>query len=181
MVDQRRAILQGRQHVDDGFERLVFHYDEFHRVLGPIAVLGDDAGDGIALEADLVDGQRRHFHRLQALDWRRQAQVGGPLGQLASRHHGDDTGRRARRLGIDRENAGMGIGRAHEAGVQRSRNFNVVEEARRPDQQPSVFGPWDGLADDGEIVDFGVVHQAASPPPARMTAAAFKIALTMFW
>ena len=75
----------------------------------------------------------------------------------------------------------MGMGWSHEAGVQRARNLDVVEEARRPDQQPPVFGPWEGLADYGEFDDFGVVHRGASPPLPRMTAAALRIALTAFW
>ena len=43
--------------VDDRVERLVLDVDQLERVAGRVAVLGDDEGDLLALEADLVGGE----------------------------------------------------------------------------------------------------------------------------
>ena len=58
LVQHRRARLQRLLDVDDGRERLVVHHHRFGRVLGQVAIAGDDDGDGLADEAHLVGGGR---------------------------------------------------------------------------------------------------------------------------
>ena len=55
-------------------------------VLGGIAVVRNHAGDGIALETDLVDRQRVHLDSLQAVDRWRHAMPRRPGGHVLARH-----------------------------------------------------------------------------------------------
>ena len=58
LVHELRRRL-GSAVVDDGRQRLVVDLDELGRVLGEVAVVGDDQRDRVADEAHLVLGQRR--------------------------------------------------------------------------------------------------------------------------
>ena len=68
VANQRRAGLERAERVDDSGQRLVVDVDELQRIVRDIPILGDDAGDLLALEAHLVGGedglsvarQRRH-------------------------------------------------------------------------------------------------------------------------
>ena len=53
------SVGQRLLRVDDGRQRVVLDVDEVERVAGDVRALGDDAGDLLALEADLVGGQHR--------------------------------------------------------------------------------------------------------------------------
>jgi hypothetical protein len=63
LVDERRGRLQRRLHLRDGFERIVLDEHQARRILRAIPVGRDDAGDGIALKADLLDREGRHLDR----------------------------------------------------------------------------------------------------------------------
>ncbi len=76
LVD-RRALGDRLLGVHDDRQRLVVDVDGLARVLGDVRVVGDDAGDLLALETHLVSGQ----HGLGVIGERRHP------GQVAGRHH----------------------------------------------------------------------------------------------
>ncbi len=56
-ADHRGLGCEGATDVDDRIEDVVLDVDEFEGVAGGVPVLGDDEGDLLALEADLVGGE----------------------------------------------------------------------------------------------------------------------------
>ncbi len=131
VVHQGRFRLQRGEHVGDRVQGRVVHLHQLRRVLGQIAVRGDDAGHRIAVETHLVRGQGAHLHRLEPLDGRGQAQACNPLVQVRAGDHGGHAGGSGGCGHVDGQDPGMGVGAAHEAGVQRPWHRDVVQEASR--------------------------------------------------
>ena len=52
-----------------------------------------------------------------------------------------DAGHGERRRGVDRADAGMGMGAANKRRMKRARQLHVVDEARPPGEQSGVFDP----------------------------------------
>jgi hypothetical protein len=105
--------------------------------------LGEHHGEDLAHEADLASGQERAEHRLGDTRERHaehsEVDVGG--GQhLDARPRG-----RLRR--IDLHDPGMRPVRAHERGVQRSRQLEIVDILPRAGDEARVLAPTDALAD----------------------------------
>ena len=116
VVHQRRTFGESFVQRRHGRQRIIIHRHQFGGILGDVAIAGDDAGDGVALEPDLVDRQRRHRHRQEPVDGRGQPRLGRPLRQVAAGEHARHTTQRRGLGGIDVADAGVGVGRADEAG-----------------------------------------------------------------
>ena len=48
---------------------------------------------------------------------------------------------RQRRRRVDRADAGMGMGAAHEGRMQHARQLHIIDETRPPGEQSGVFDP----------------------------------------
>jgi hypothetical protein len=173
----RRSVI-----ARDRLQHVVIDQDQLRRILGHIAVGGNDAGDRVAMETYLVHRQRGHPGRLQPLDRRRHFQAAGPLVDFMTGYHCDNAGHRFRLLQVEAGDARMGVRRAHEANMQRTRNFDIVDISSLATQQAWVLLARDRLADLVEVMAlrifrFDAAHLAAS---SRSISAAFFTALTMF-
>jgi hypothetical protein len=104
VADQRGVVVERLARVDHGGQRVVLDVDERQRVVGRVLVGGDDEGDLLALEADLVArehglgvvGDGRHPGQAERLEV-----LGG--------HHGGDVGMRQRPGGVDRDDLRVGV------------------------------------------------------------------------
>ena len=138
LVDEHVGIDRGVV-VDDRAARLVVDHHELARVLGDVAVVGDDERDRVADEADLVLGERRS-RRLRRL----RAELRVPLlvhtrVEVLGDEHRADAGQRPRLVDVDRQDPAPGERAAHEAGVEHARPHDVVDEGAAPLQQPVVL------------------------------------------
>ena len=151
LIHPRAGRVQRLPHRGDGGQHLVIHLHLFASVLGQIPVGGDDAGDRIALKAHLVARQGVHFHRLQAVDGRRHALAGGPLRQVLASEHRDHARQLPRSRGIDPQDAGVRMGRSHEAGMERPGHLEVIDIVAPTGEQAKVFLARQVLADVAEL------------------------------
>ena len=161
------GVGRRRDRVEHGVERVVVDLDELGRVLGEVAVAGDDDGDRLADVAHGVDrgGVLRHA----GLDPGRE----GPRerGDVRPGEHADDAGRRERRRGVDLDPR-VGELRAHDRGVERAGDGGeIVEEPALAAQQRVVLDPQHAAADPGrrprsrdQAAPSGVRHAANVPP-----------------
>ena len=129
---------------------LVIDQDRSSRVLGAMAAVGDDDRQRLADIADLV--AREAELRDQLADRRvghqhRHARLAHALGQVGRGEDGVNAGHGARRGGIDRTDAGMGVGRAQERGLERAGKMDVVDEAALAGEERLVLGALDPGAD----------------------------------
>jgi hypothetical protein len=60
IANDRRIGIEGPSSVDDGRQRLVFDVDQLQRVPRRVAVVCDDEGDLLSMEAHLVGGEHGH-------------------------------------------------------------------------------------------------------------------------
>ncbi len=184
LAQDRRVVVHRLERIDDDRKGLVLDLDEVGGVGGDIAVGGDDEGDLLVLEQDLavgehhldVAGERRHPGEIDALE---------VLGGQHREHAGHGLGLR----GVDLHDPGVSMARAMEVAVQHPRQLDVVDVIALALGEAHVL---DALALAAHALEFfgalersgkgGVVHSAASlnSRPASL-AAAYWIALTMFW
>ncbi len=164
-IHARRLRVQCLPHRGHRRQHLIVHRHLLGRVLGGVAVARDDAGDRIALEPHLVDRQRVHLHRLQAFDRRRHPVPRGPSRHVLAGEDGDHAGHLEGGLQIDGGDARMGMGRAHETSVQRTRNVDVVDVAPVPGQQALVLLARRVRADVAELLFRHRLSPPASVPP----------------
>ncbi len=138
------AIGRRRQHlVVDGNKR--------DRVLGHVAVGGNDDRHRLADERNFTVGERkrptavepgariRHPHHPALLEHRRE---------IVEREHGNDAGQPARSVKLDAADQRMRMRTAHEGRRKRTRRDNVVDEARSPAQQLLILDARNARADD---------------------------------
>ena len=104
VADHRRVRVERPAGVDDRRQRLVFDVDQFERVAGGVAVLGDDERDLLALEAHLVGGQ----HRLGVVGERRHPGQAETRQGLAG-DDGLDLRVRLGGAGVDRDDPGVRV------------------------------------------------------------------------
>ena len=127
----RRAGRERVGHRGADGQRIVDHVDQRERVLGDVAVVGDDQRDGLAHVADDLARDRGLQIPLRA---RRSAD---PVGNhRAIRHvgggeHRAHAGQIERALGVDRDQPGMGMARAKHGRVQHAVDADVGDEAAR--------------------------------------------------
>ena len=136
VADHRRAVGLGLGRVDDRRQRVVLDVDRLARVLGDVGVVGDDAGDLLALEAHLVGGQ----HGLRVIAERRHP------GQVAGGHHlaGEDQPDARDLVGladVDRADAGVRERAAQDLHVQHARQDDVVDVVPAATDEAVVLDP----------------------------------------
>ena len=175
----RQAVVDqsgiGREGLGDRGHRrklVIFDTDTFGGILCEVAIGRDDADHRIAVKADLVDRKRRQLGRLQPFDRRCEAQPRCHLIEIAPGENPHDPRHFSGFGAVDPENARMGVGRTHEAHMQRAGKGEVVEIAPAPRNEAPIFLARQGATDLGEIA-----AHAASP---RIRAAAFSTAATIF-
>ena len=173
--DERGVLGQALLRVDDHRQLLVLDHDRLAGILGDVRVVGDDGGDLLALEADLVRGE----HRLGVVgQGRHPRQVAG--GHRLTREHQSHTGHVPGCGGVDRLDAGVGDGGAEDLHVEHPREDHVVDVVALTDDEPVVL---DAPAARAEAADLDLVerHQASSPASSRSFSPAHRTAFTMFW
>ena len=116
--------------VDDRVQRFVVDVDEFQRVPGGVAVLGDDERHLLALEPHPVGGE----HGLHVVGQGRHP--GQPLfRQIGAGHHGLDLRMCLRRRDIDAVDLRVGVRRTQDRQVQHAAQIDVVDVvAAAPDE-----------------------------------------------
>src|SRR6202008_1487368 len=95
--------------------------------------------DGIYMEAHDIDRQRFDFDGTKPLDRRRDAHRPGPLSEITPGDDGDDPRYGKRLARVNRHDAGMRVGRAHEARMQGPAYLDVVDVAAVTCQQAVVL------------------------------------------
>jgi hypothetical protein len=134
VADQRGIRVERLAGVDDDRERLVLDVDEGDGVACRVLVEGDDEGDLLMLEADLVARE----HGLRVVGDGRHPGEAERLEVLG----GDDRrdlGMRERRRGVDRDDLGVGVGAVEDRSVHHPGKPDVVEVAALAADEAGVF------------------------------------------
>jgi hypothetical protein len=145
-VDQRGAGRERALHRGDRRERLMVDHDQLGGVLGEITIARHDAHHRVADEAHLVDRQRGHLDRVQALDWWGHAQRRGPFSELPAGHDVHHARSLGGRRDIDRADARMGVRRPHEMRMQRAGKHDVIEIAALSGEEAMILPAQQRLA-----------------------------------
>ena len=137
-MQHRRLRRQRGQRIDHRRHDLVTNLDQVERVFGDVTIGGHDERDRLAHIAHAVGGDRPAVdRRLHADD-----EAAGQRLHLVPGEHGRDTGQRRGARGVDRGDAGMGVRRAQDRGMQRAwRHGRVVEETAASGEQRGVLDP----------------------------------------
>ena len=141
-ADCGSARFGGLAAVRGGWQHVVIDLDQGSRVLGDVAVIGDDDGDRLADIGDFAVGERERPHpveRRPGIRVAHHAALGHDGGEVVESQHRVDTGEVKRGSLRDAANCCMGIRAANEARVQDARHHDVVDEAALPAQQGCVF------------------------------------------
>ena len=127
-----RVVLDGGAAIADGGEHVVIDDDRRCGVLGKIARIGDHHGDRLADVTGFVARQRRLRARRRDGRIRRKHRDRHPahrLGQIVGGEHRMDARHRHGGADVDGAHHRVRVRRAHEAGVQQARQFQIVDEA----------------------------------------------------
>ncbi len=174
-MDLRRAVRERSTAVRNRRQRVVIDSNEGGRVLGNVAVVGDNDRHRLADVDDLVPGQCGTVPLLLVtLAGKTDDEPLDPQvrHQIAQRKNSVHAGIRQRRSLVDAADRGMTVRTAHECGLQHARQPDVVDEAPQAPQQIVIFEPANAFA-----ADF-CVHCRRSFP-ARRRCAASSAAATM--
>ena len=132
LVQQRRAVGNGRRGRDDGGQRLVFGLHQLQRVLGPVAVLRQHDRNRLADIARLVGRNREVPHR-RAERRDERPEPGGDLRSGEQAH--------ALRRG-NAPDARMSMRRTQDSGMERARRLRqVVDKPPPAAEQRPVLNP----------------------------------------
>ena len=143
LVDQRRALCQGRRGLHRRGQHLVVHRDQLQGPDGGVLVDRRHSRHAVADIAHLVGGQGRL--------------IGGPgdhavgPGQIRAGHHREDAGQGLGGAGVDGADARVGVRRAQDLAVGHARQAQVV----------GVEGLAGGLGDGVGLAPPGPEHQEA--------------------
>ena len=138
-----RARLGGSDRIHQGGKRVVVDEHRLGRVGRLHPRLRHDHRDRLSHEPDRAGGQHRLGERIRHHPRAERAEA-----QIGRREDPDHPRHRGRVLPVDAQKAGVGHRRAHEGRVQGSVRGEVVDEARGARDQPGVFDPEDGMAED---------------------------------
>ena len=142
-MQHRLLWIERGERIDDGGQRLVVDLDQLQRILGEVAVGGDNDRDRLADIAHALDRDRPALdRRLYADDEARRQR-----GDLSAGENGRDAECLARRRSVDGADFRMRVRRAQDRGVQRAGTYaEVVDEAAAPDEQRGIFDTLNRLA-----------------------------------
>ena len=153
LVQLRRAARLRGARVGDRRERLVVDGDALGGVGRRVARLRDHRRHRLADMADAAARQRvarrlRHLLSVtRADDPERPHRQHAVRRHVGAGEHRDDAGRGGCRRHVDRADAGMGMGRAHQHAVERARQLDVGDEFSAPEQEAPVLDPAQRRAD----------------------------------
>ena len=134
---ERRTFLHRALDVDSGRERLVLDDDELRAVLRSCVGLGDDDRDRLAGEDDLLTGERLG----RAVGSRRRER------EIGREQDGDDAGNGECSFSVDREDAGVRLGREDRTSVEETVDMCVGGVPRRAGHLLGRIDPGPGDAD----------------------------------
>ena len=145
LVQHRRVLGGGFLRIDHRLQRLVLHPHQIQGVLRPVAVLGDHHAHRLAHIAHLVHRQAPVLHGRAAHAHRER--MGPALHVLAGEHRAHAL--EGERLGgVHGQHPGMGMGGAHDGGVQGARRRRqVVGVSAQATQQGLILETGLGPAD----------------------------------
>jgi hypothetical protein len=146
VADDGRIRVECPAGVDDRGQVLVLDVDELEGVAGGVAVLGDDEGDLLALEAHLVGGQ--HGHGVG-----RQGRCPGEVESLEVLAGDDGEHLRVREGlgGVDGDDPGVRQRRAQDRAVQHPGQHDVVEVAALAADEPRILLALDAAVPDRPV------------------------------
>ena len=174
--DRGRAGLHCGMRVGHDRQGRVVHNHRFRGLHGGAAGFRDDHRHGLTHEADPVAGQQLAVGlRRGATIGTRKADAAGDrlhVGQVGVGEHGDHTGHRARRGGVDRVDRRMRVRRAHQHGLQHALRLAIRGVVAAAGQQALVFPTADrprlhcrhGAAPLGSSAEFATVPRAVASP-----------------
>ena len=149
-MDHRRVGGERGLGVDDGRQLLVVDGDEGAGVFGLRARAGNDGGDRLALPAGALDRDGVLRRRFDALEVGEHADPGRDhLRELGAGDDRDHARGGLRRGGVDRLDARMGVGRAHERHMRHARQHDVAHILAAPLGEPPEIGTRHGAPDIG--------------------------------
>ncbi len=168
-------------------QRCDLDLDEVRRVLGDIRVLGEHGGDGVADIAHAVDRQHRLAIGLDLVGRARGvAEIDrGNAGDVGAGPHGGNA-RRGRSAcgGVDAHDPAVRDGGAHHAHVELMGKGDIAGEPAVPPHERRVLDPRHRMAEHAALVRarrrrIALAHVV--PAALRISAAAARTALMMFW
>ncbi len=150
-VDEVAALERGLRVGDDG-QRVVLDQDVLGGVDHRVAVVADHDGDRIADVLDDLLGQRPVL-RHGDVDAGRDPGHREPRLELevAGDQHREHAGPGLGGLGVDRDDPGVGLGRAHERRVQQARQDDVVDVGGAAGDQARVLLALHRAADEAVV------------------------------
>ena len=125
--------------VGDGRQRVIVDIHQLDGILGDVAALGDDQGNGVADELHLALGQRRTRSVRDVLARDRVPRFLDVRVEILGSKHYAHTGHGEGRVGIDAVDLRVGEGAADEAGVQHSGPGDVVDEGAAAGEKAVVL------------------------------------------
>ena len=121
-TQHRRIRQHGFERVHDHRQGIVDHINQFGRVRGDVTVFSDDEGHFLILEQHLVLGQNRlHIAR------QRRHVVQAKGFQICRCQNGHHAGQGLGAAGVDADDPGMRMRRAHEIAKQHAWQFHVID------------------------------------------------------
>ena len=136
-----------------GWQHVVLDVDQLERVPGRVAVLGDDEGDLLALEADPVGGQ----HGLHVVGQRRHPGE-ALLGQVGAGDDGLHLGMGLGGADVDADDVRVRDRRAQDREVQHARQLEVVDVPAHAADEARVLLAQHPAVADGVLVVVGVLE-----------------------
>src|SRR4029077_12435947 len=148
--------------------------------------IGDDRRDALAGPLDAVRGERPGSADV-VLDPR--AATGRPghrhrvVRDVGADEDGCDTGHRLRGRNVDRADVGVRVRAAQDGHMGHRGELDVVDVVAGTGDETRVLDPLDAFAQDvgGNRCSSSPYAPAATPAPAFMVSAAWRMAATMFW
>jgi hypothetical protein len=151
VMQKRRPRTGGRLRPYHCGQRIDLDANGLGRVFPLQQRLGDDEGDRIADEANLVGRQcrsRRRLHgRSVAVAERHDALEGAVSGEVGAGVHAEHAGHPACGRSVDALDDAMGNATAHDDRMGFAGERDVIGVAARPAHQYRIFGARNGLAD----------------------------------